>query len=119
MRELVRRRGLSFPVLALLLVCFFTALGWSGTSSGALRRAVTGSAADDHVVAGQPREVRSDEWLVATPLTLSQAERGLPRVNPTLGAGNDVSLPFWAAPRFPDRLIGGFYAAVCRFKYPL
>jgi hypothetical protein len=25
----------------------------------------------------------------------------------------------WAAPRFPDRLIGGFYAAVCRFKYPL
>lgn len=94
MRELVRRRGLSFPVLALLLVCFFTALGWSGTSSGALRRAVTGSAADDHVVAGQPREVRSDEWLVATPLTISQAERGLPRVNPTLGAGNDVSLPF-------------------------
>src|SRR5664280_1278364 len=26
---------------------------------------------------------------------------------------------WWAAPRFPDRLIGGFYAAVCRFKYPL
>jgi hypothetical protein len=25
----------------------------------------------------------------------------------------------WAAPRFPDRLIGGFYAAVCRFTYPL
>ena len=21
--------------------------------------------------------------------------------------------PMWAAPRFPDRLIGGFYAAVC------
>jgi transposase len=25
----------------------------------------------------------------------------------------------WAAPHLPDRLIGGFYAAVCRFKYPL
>src|SRR5664280_622449 len=35
------------------------------------------------------------------------------------GARDDHSAQCWAAPRFPDRLIGGFYAAVCRFKYPL
>lgn len=91
---MANRRGLLFPGVSLLVGCLLTILGWSGTSSGALRRAVTGTDADDRLIAGQPRSVRSDEWLVATPLTVSQVEHGFARTNPDLGGGNDVSLPF-------------------------
>lgn len=91
---MAHHRGWLFPGLSLGLVCLFTILGWSGTSSGALRQAVTGIAADDRLIAGHPRSVRSDEWLVATPLTVSQVEHGLSRVNPSIGGGTDVSLPF-------------------------
>jgi nucleoside-diphosphate-sugar epimerase len=39
--------------------------------------------------------------------------------NPTNKPATGTIRPGWAAPRFPDRLICGFYAAVCRFKYSL
>jgi hypothetical protein len=39
------------------------------------------------LIAGTPKQIRSDEWRIATPFQLSQAARGFPVENAGLGAG--------------------------------
>ena len=57
-------------------VLILTALGISGTSTPQLTSA---KANDSSVIAGTPRAIRSDEWMVRTPLVIGQVERGFPR----------------------------------------
>lgn len=44
------------------------------------------------VLLGEPRGIRSDEWLVHTPWMLSQMANGQPIANPNLGAGHSTLL---------------------------
>lgn len=81
-----------FPVLVVLGLLVLTALGISGTSSAALYEYLYGQS-DPHVVVGLPRGVRSDEWLVNTPMILAQAAAGYRLHNPALG-GRDMSVVF-------------------------
>jgi len=82
--------------LLLLLAGFLllTALNINGSSvglwSGILDESKTGSA----LLFSQPREMRSDEWLVWTPSLLAQAnhEPAFPVENPALGAGRSPML---------------------------
>jgi hypothetical protein len=72
-----------------------TALGVSGTSSGALKSVVEGTTSDSQLITGHPRGIRSDEWLVNTPMIVAQASQGWPRTNHQFpGGGLDVTLVF-------------------------
>lgn len=71
-----RRAVWILPVVVIVGVLTLTALGISGTSTPEL---TPGRATDGSVLAGTPRAVRSDEWMVRTPLIVSQVERGFPR----------------------------------------
>ena len=66
----------------------------SGSSTGELRKQLYGTQPDPQLLLGRPRAVRSDEWLVTTPLTRAQAEAGFPQVNPRLAGGTDVSFVY-------------------------
>ena len=70
-----RRAMWVFPVLIGILVVTFSALGVSGSSTSLLGS----EGGRDGVVGGSPRAVRSDEWLVRTPMVVGQVERGFSR----------------------------------------
>ena len=100
-----------FPTVLFILVCLLGVLKISGTSEGVYRQILYGQSKDPNLILGQPRAIRSDEWLVNTQLTVAQAKIGYPRVNPNLGNGEDVSLmndvPYkdWSAVFRPQNLI--------------
>lgn len=83
-----------FPVVVLALLVVATALAVNGSSSGALFKYLYGTDPDPRLLLGTPRAVRSDEWLVTTPVLLSQAAQGFPRINDALATGVDVSLVY-------------------------
>jgi len=61
------------------------AFGISGTSSGVLYGQFF-RGHDPQLLLGSPRPIRSDEWLVAGPLTVAQVQEGLPPERQTGGA---------------------------------
>jgi hypothetical protein len=81
-----------FPALLFVAVCSLAALRISGTSVGMYHFTLYGGAHDPNLIAGRPQAVRSDEWLVTTPFTVSQSHFGYPRVNPAIGPGFDASV---------------------------
>ena len=81
-----------FPLVVVLGLLVLTVLGISGTSSAVLYEYLYGRS-DPHVVVGLARGVRSDEWLVNTPMILAQAATGYRLHNPALG-GRDMSVVF-------------------------
>ncbi|MBS1838045.1 MAG: hypothetical protein JST64_10165, partial [Actinobacteria bacterium] len=64
-----------FPIVVGVLFIVLTATGLNGSSIGAL---TAGSKHGSGIIAGIPRQVRSDEFLVRTPIVAGQAERGFP-----------------------------------------
>ncbi len=68
-------RAWIFPAVVLVLLVVLTALGLNGSSIATLSG---GAAGDDSVLAGNPRAIRSDEFLVRTPFVAGQARRGFP-----------------------------------------
>lgn len=64
------------PAVVMAVVLVFTALGISGTSTPELS---PGHGSDPSVLLGTTRSVRSDEWIVRTPMVIGQVERGFPR----------------------------------------
>lgn len=64
-----------FPLLLLLLVSVLAAFKIHGSSIGNWNRWFYGQEyKDPNLIFGQPRWIRTDEWHVSTPLTVSQAE---------------------------------------------
>lgn len=83
----------AFPVVLAVFFLVLTSLRINGSSVGVYNNFVNGqSAKDPDLIYGKPRIIRSDEWLFGTQLAVSQAKNNLPRVNPDLGTGRDVSL---------------------------
>jgi hypothetical protein len=84
-----KRRYLIFPAAVLIALLVFTALGISGTSSPLLAKDAGSS---DTVIVGLPRAIRSDEWIVHTPLVISQVENGMPRYGDVGVGSHDMSV---------------------------
>jgi hypothetical protein len=82
--------GVAFVVLVIF--------GVSGTSSG-VHWLNIGEGADPRLIAGTPRAIRSDEWLVQQGWVVSQYLRGFPAVNDMFPGGTDMAvlneLPSW------------------------
>ena len=79
--------------LAILLVIFvgLVAAGVTGSSTGMVASQVE-AGADEELIAGQPRAIRSDEWFVQTSWVISQVEQGLPPRNESFPGGMDATV---------------------------
>lgn len=83
-------RQWTFPAVLTLLLVLLSALSISGSSVG-IYDSLLGQPAKNLIV-GTPRADRSDEWLVNTPLTLSQKANDYRVINPAIGQGSDTSI---------------------------
>ena len=81
-----------FPAILTLLLLGLTAFGINGSSIGVYNQTFYGDKADPDLLAGHPRNIRSDEWLVNTQLTIAQGSDNYHRTNENIGNGQDVSL---------------------------
>lgn len=80
-----------FPAITLLVLAGLTFFKISGTSIS-VYSFVYNNGRDPGIVFGEPRGVRSDEWLVNTQLTIAQANNDFRRINENLGEGQDMSV---------------------------
>lgn len=90
--RLIRFDYRSILLVAALLVLFSVAVaGKLHGSSVAFWNNVIPAAqpADSGLLLGEPKAIRSDEWLVGTPAMLSQYELGFPTENDNLGGASD------------------------------
>jgi hypothetical protein len=69
-----------------------TALRFNGSSIGVFHTYLYGNQNDPALVAGQPRDIRSDEWLVRTPKTIAQSNNQYSRIDNNIGNGEDESV---------------------------
>jgi hypothetical protein len=84
-----------FPALVLVGLLGLTAAQVSGSSAAMLSRGEYNlQAAEAGPVLGAVQSVRSDEWIVNTPLTYGQVRTGFPRYSHSLAGGEDMSLIF-------------------------
>jgi hypothetical protein len=65
-----------FPVLSLVLLGVLVVLGVSGSSLSAWSG--SGRADQSTILAGKPLAIRSDEWMLSSPLKIGQARAGFP-----------------------------------------
>jgi hypothetical protein len=82
---------LVFPALLLIALVILVGLGITGSSSGILNQYFSNKS-DPALIAGRPEAIRSDEWMVQTPLVISQVEQGLPVDNHNLPGGVDSTV---------------------------
>lgn len=84
---------LIFPFLLVVIVLFFTISRVSGSSIGEYNEYLQGpNYKDPGLLFGQARSIRSDEWLVETPFTLSQRNNNFEVFNNRIGLGQDMTL---------------------------
>lgn len=82
-----------FPAILTVVLLLLTAFGVNGSSIGAYQNTFYGSTANDpNLLLGEPRDVRSDEWLVNSQLTVAQDSNNYERINGNIGNGQDMSL---------------------------
>ena len=78
-----------FPLAVFVVLMTFTAFGISGSSTPLL---ATDAGSGDSVVFGLPRSIRSDEWIVHTPMVISQVENNSPRYGDVGVGSHDMSI---------------------------
>lgn len=83
----------TFPLVLLVLLVLLSAFKISGSSVGTYHQRLYGkTASDPNLLYGKPQAIRSDEWLVATQMTIAQSKLGYPRVNTNMGNGQELTL---------------------------
>ncbi|KQO62161.1 hypothetical protein ASF23_10040 [Curtobacterium sp. Leaf261] len=89
---------LAFPAVVVVIGVVLVGLGISGSSTGQYWNEF-GTGHDADLLAGMPRGIRSDEWLVQSTWIVSQVQQGFPALNHTLPGGMDATiqndLPSW------------------------
>lgn len=73
-----KHRAFLFPLGVILCVVLLTTLQISGSSLALYETSSGKSSKSAGVLLGEPRPIRSDEWLVRTPWLLNQIEKDLP-----------------------------------------
>lgn len=88
-----------FPALLLVLLFTATIAGVSASSTGTWGFRFEAPDSDPRLVAGVPRSIRSDEWLVQGSWILSQEKQGFPKTNRVFPGGMDATVmndaPTW------------------------
>lgn len=81
-----------FPAILTVVLISLTAARISGSSIGTYHQYFNGSQPDSDLIFGQPRTIRSDEWLVNSQAIIAQFKEGMPRINDNIGGGQDMSV---------------------------
>lgn len=76
-----------FPLLIFFIYLFLVFNKFHSSSIGVYHQFFYGSKKDPNLIFGQPRPIRSDEWLVATPKIVGQVIAGFPVINKNIGFG--------------------------------
>lgn len=80
-----------FPVILLFILIIFTLLKISGSSIGVYDNIFNPNDKNTNLL-NKSRQIRSDEWLVNTQLTISQANTGFKHINSSYGNGEDMTV---------------------------
>ncbi len=106
-----------------MVLVLLVALKLNGSSMGSYYSYFYGTAKDPSLVAGTPRAIRSDEWVVNTQMTLAQNQDDYRRVNANIGNGEDMSViidvPYkeWSTVFRPHNL--GFFVLPFEYAFAL
>lgn len=95
---------IAFAVLVAVVGAILVSLSINGTSSGEYYSAVS-QGRDPSLLAGAPEKIRSDEWNVGVPWTISQVQQHLPATSRTFPGGADADLPFGLPDRQPATIM--------------
>lgn len=112
-----------FPALVTVVLITLSALQVSGSSIGAYQGYLNGDEKDSALLFGRPQGVRSDEWLVATQLTIAQDAVDYAAANPNysepknLGVITDAPTFEWATLFKPQNL--GFFILPLQIAFAL
>jgi hypothetical protein len=87
---LYKKQGWIFPVIVLSALISLSTLQISGTSAGIYDYLLGKKPVN--LIAGKPRPIRSDEWVVTTPFAVSQYNNGMPAKSKDIGIGQDMSI---------------------------
>jgi hypothetical protein len=113
----------AFPTLAAAVLIILSLLQISGSSIGAYQTYLNGDQKDSALLLGRPQGVRSDEWLVATQLTIAQKASNYPATNSNysepknLGIITDAPTLEWSALFKPQNL--AFFFLPFQFAFAL
>lgn len=99
-----------FPIFLLLLLLLLTSLRLHGSSVGIYNYFFYGSDKDPNLIYGHPRGIRSDEWLVLTPWTVSQVHNDFKPESSIYLAGqnflfSDIPTKHWSTIFKPQNLL--------------
>jgi hypothetical protein len=86
---------LVYPAVLVAVAIVLTALRLSGTSVGmyvTVGAYTSQSQSNPALLAGTPRMLRWDEWVVNTPYIVSQSKLGYPRYSPSAVGGQDLAV---------------------------
>ena len=89
----VKKSDKWFPLGLLILFVLLVAFRITGSSVGIFWYIFNGgSTRDESLIFGQPRGIRTDEFLVSTQWMAAQSQVGFPEENPLLGSGQNMVL---------------------------
>ncbi len=106
--------GRAFIAIIVISFLLASALKLHGSATPLWRYYADRSVPRAGVWLGQPKDIRSDEWMVQTPWIMSQAARGFPLLNPLVGDGamtllNNLPARHWSMLLRPQ--MWGFFVA--------
>ena len=88
----------TYPLVVAISLLGLAALQIHGSSIGVYHEFLYGKETPDpDLLYGEPKQIRSDEWMGWTPILILQSKTGFPVHNEMLGSGRDVS----KHPEFP------------------
>lgn len=88
--HITHHKAYIFPAVIVILLVTLSLLRISGTSMGVYDYLFGES--HSNLIAGEPRTVRSDEWIVNTPFTIAQSEDHYAVQDKDIGQGQDMSV---------------------------
>jgi hypothetical protein len=87
------KKPIIFPALLLIVIILISIFGISGSSVGTYDfNTFPNDNAKKDTILNSPQPIRSDEWLVNTQFVISQYNTGFPRINKSIGEGQDMSV---------------------------
>ncbi len=81
-----------FPVILTILLILLTVCKINGSSIGSYYALFYGKKNDPELVVNEPQSIRSDEWLINTPMTIAQKNNGFREINQNVGNGQNMSI---------------------------
>lgn len=81
-----------FPAVCMMIFLILCAASIHGSSIGSYWAATSRGAKDPDLLYGNPRGIRSDEWIVGSPFVYSQKTQNYSVINRTVGNGQDMAI---------------------------